>query len=225
MAVAAKSEDTHALALERIVFFSDAVMAIAITLLAIDLRLPEAPKLKEQGLIDLLWDLAPHYGAFVASFTVIGIYWVAHHRMFRFIVAFDGGLVFLNLVFLFFVVQLPFLAAMLGDHGHLAASTAIYALGLAAMGFSSSALWAYAARRKLIVDDLPAGAVRTLVLRGLMVPIVFLASIPLAFVAPSLAQLSWLAIFPAERILSRRLAPAIGAAGGRRTGNARFTAR
>jgi uncharacterized membrane protein len=195
---------TNGLALERLVFFSDAVMAIAITLLAIDLRLPPAEDLTNRGLLELLAHLAPRFLAFFISFAVIGVYWVAHHRMFRFIAASDGGLILLNLLFLFFVALLPFLTSILGEHGNLSLAAAVYAAGLAAMGFSSSALWMYAVRRRLVLDAVTPALARYLRWRGLIVPIIFLASIPLVFISPFVAQLSWIAVMPAQRILARR---------------------
>jgi uncharacterized membrane protein len=196
------------LSIERIVFFSDAVIAIAITLLAIDLKLPEGGEQTGQPLAPLLSALAPRYLAFVISFAVIAVYWIAHHRMFRFITAFNGVLLFLNMLFLFFVVQLPFLASVLGTHGNLSSATALYALGLAAMGFSSAALWMYAVRKGLARPDLPRGLATYMALRALIVSIIFLASIPIALFSPAVAQLSWIAIVPAQRILARRMAHA-----------------
>src|SRR3954463_14717196 len=86
---AAPPHPSNSLGLERLVFFSDAVIAIGITLLAIDLRLPHTPGLTNHGLLGLLRDMVPRFVAFVISFAVIGVYWAAHHRMFRFIAAFD----------------------------------------------------------------------------------------------------------------------------------------
>ena len=86
------------LSLERIVFFSDAVMAIAITLLAIDLKVPEiAASVAATELPLSLGKLGPRFMSFLISFFVIGIYWMSHHRYFRFIKRHEGGLVGLNL--------------------------------------------------------------------------------------------------------------------------------
>jgi uncharacterized membrane protein len=195
---------SQGLALERLVFFSDAVIAIAITLLAIELRLPPADGLTNRGLLDLLGQLTPRLVAFVVSFAVIGVYWVAHHRMFRFIAAFDGGLMFRNLLFLFFVALLPFFTSILGEHGNLSLAAAIYAAGLAAMGFTSSSLWMYAVKHRLLVGSVTPALARYLKWRGLIVPIIFLASIPLVFISPAVSQLSWITVMPAQRILARR---------------------
>jgi hypothetical protein len=105
------------LALERLVFFSDAVIAIAITILVIDLRLPDTSARVTDR------QLQPRLVAFVISVVVIGAYREAHHRMFRYITAFDAPLLKRNFLFLFFVALLPFLTSLLGQHGDLATAT------------------------------------------------------------------------------------------------------
>jgi TMEM175 potassium channel family protein len=191
--------------LERIVVFSDAVMAIAITLLALDLRLPDGADLSGGDFAKVLADLAPHYWAFVLSFAVIGAYWFGHHRIFRFVVGWTPGLLFVNLLFLFFVVQLPFLTSVLGAGGTQWAPTALYAFGLAAMGLSMAAIWAHASRQRLLVPDVDRRFVRALQLRLLMVPLIFIATVPLAFVSPGLAQISWTVLYVVQLRISRRL--------------------
>ena len=93
------SEETHKpsreFELERLVFFSDAVFAIAITLLVVDIGVPaEVPDPDVPGAI---LRLLPQFAPFALSFAVIGTYWAAHHRIFRFIERWDGGLVRWNL--------------------------------------------------------------------------------------------------------------------------------
>src|SRR5688572_2585814 len=92
-------EEQHleSLGLDRIVFFSDAVIAIAITLLALDIRLPELDEPNGAALRDALWDLRPNYLSYLISFFVIGMYWQVHHRIFREVRRYDERLVWLNL--------------------------------------------------------------------------------------------------------------------------------
>jgi uncharacterized membrane protein len=87
-------EDT--LSFERIVFFSDAVFAIAITLLAIEIRPPEVEigaTVELPALIRALW---PRVQAFLISFLIIGVSWIAHHRLFRMLRRYDYRMVLLN---------------------------------------------------------------------------------------------------------------------------------
>ena len=73
--------------LERLVFFSDAVIAIAITLLVVTLAIPEAT----ENVGDALLDRWPQMLSYVLSFLVIGVFWMAHHRIFRYVAPIDQG--------------------------------------------------------------------------------------------------------------------------------------
>src|SRR5262245_21540132 len=96
--------------LERLILFSDAVFAIAITLLVIEIKIPEVERdqLSDNALLGALGHLIPKFIGFIVSFLLIGLYWSVHHRMFGFVTNYDAKLRFLNLLFLFFVVLMPF---------------------------------------------------------------------------------------------------------------------
>lgn len=97
----------------RVEAFSDGVMAIAITLLVLELKVPES----KPG--ELLHDLAarwPSYAAYVAAFLTIGIIWLNHHTLLTKIARFDARLHWLNLMLLFGVATLPFPTALLADY-------------------------------------------------------------------------------------------------------------
>ena len=87
---------------ERLIFFSDAVMAIAMTLLVIDLKLPESlgAMTSDADLRAALDGLGPRFLSVLLSFAVIAIWWNGHNRIFRNLERADGALVVLNLVFL-----------------------------------------------------------------------------------------------------------------------------
>lgn len=94
-------------------FFSDAVVAIAITLLAIDLPVPEGETSAE--VLASVSASGFEYLAFLISFAVIARNWVAHHRVFRWVRRADGPIVWLNLLWLFLVVINPFLTRVLTE--------------------------------------------------------------------------------------------------------------
>ncbi|MCA9908698.1 MAG: DUF1211 domain-containing protein, partial [Anaerolineae bacterium] len=97
-----EDEEQNRLGLERLIFFSDAVFAIAITLLALEIRLPPSTEeaLSDQALLDALLALGPRYLAYALSFWIIGAFWIAHHRRYRTINRYDGRLLQLNLLLL-----------------------------------------------------------------------------------------------------------------------------
>jgi uncharacterized membrane protein len=182
--------------LDRLIFFSDGVFAIAITLLALDLRLPphEGP-MTSAALAHALVGTLPRLLTFFISFQVVGVYWLAHHRGFSMIQGFDRTLALLNLLFLMTIVFLPFPTTMLGEYGNLTTAAVFYGASLVAASLTSNLLWAYAARgRRLIAPEVPAADVRASTVRGLVTLALFLLSIPLAFVRPILAQVVWLAV-------------------------------
>ena len=180
------------LALERIVFFSDAVMAIAITLLAIDLKVPEIDASTAAAELPVrLRALGPQLISFVISFFVIGIYWTSHHRYFRFIKRYDGGLIALNMLFLLFVVLMPFVANLFGHYYDLPLGMGVYAAAVAATGLSMGAVWWYASHHHRLIDkglDTSFIRARSIVMA---LPVLFLISIPFAFLSRVLAIAIW----------------------------------
>ncbi len=139
--------------LDRLLFFSDAVMAIAITLLVIDLRLPEmARSAAASGLGPALLELWPNYLGYLLSFFVIGNYWLSHHRLFRPIVRYDDRLALLNLVFLFFIALLPFSTRLIGLYPGTRAAIIVYSLNVLPLGILSYALTRHAYTRNRLVE-------------------------------------------------------------------------
>ena len=178
--------------LDRIVFFSDAVMAIAITLLVLDIKAPE-------GMADLgpeLGRLWPKYLGYFVSFWVIALYWVAHHRCFRYIRAFDRRLIYLNFLFLMCIAFMPFPTALLFSSPTQATSVMLYAGTAAGMGLSLLLLWIYAGRRRFLPADLPRAVVVDIRLNLLLPSLVFLASAVTAAFNARLAMYLWFLLIP-----------------------------
>src|ERR687895_1562872 len=95
--------------LGRIAAFTDGVMAVAITLLVLNLEVPTVPK---GELDDALVDLIPSLIAYLLAFALVGRFWVIHHRLFETLRAFDSRLMTLNLAFLTLIVLVPFSTAL-----------------------------------------------------------------------------------------------------------------
>lgn len=137
--------------LERISLFSDAVFAIAITLLVIDIKWPELPenRVVTQGW-QTLGPMAFSFIGFVLSFVFIGRFWQVHLRLFRLVRKYDEGLIHRNLLFLFFIVTFPFTAS--GLFGHLRSDFAlplyVYAANLVLVTAANFNLCHYIFHRK-----------------------------------------------------------------------------
>jgi uncharacterized membrane protein len=197
--------------LERIVFFSDAVIAIAITLLALDIRLPGegAAGLSNQELLRALAGIANQFLGYIISFLVIGMYWIGHHNNFHLINRYDRRLMVLNILFLLLIAFIPFPTRVMSENGNMV-STIFYAASLAAMGLLGLLLFSYAARNHyLLHPNVSEEVIRRQKIFTLLPSAVFLLSIGLAFINTEIARLSWLLALLAA--LSRRSAgPASG---------------
>jgi uncharacterized membrane protein len=194
-------------ALDRVVFFSDAVFAIAITLLAIDVRLPPlAPHQTNQTLLDALAGLRPAIFAFLLSFAVIAAFWIGHYRTFRVITHVDGRLIVINLLFLLCIAAVPFPTSVQAQQGDLAVSAILYASLGVLTGLASTVLWWYAVHARLVATSVTPRIGRYITYRALVPPIMFAISIPLALVSPTLVWAWWIAIFPVQALISRRFA-------------------
>lgn len=175
-------------------FFSDAIFAIAITLLVIDIRVPDLPAAR-LNVGHELGVAAPRILGFGISFAVIGLFWMGHHSVFRFITTLDRALIAMNLLFLGMIAFLPYPTALLSASRQQASATIFYALCIAAAGLAEFAIWLYAALiRDLVVPGLPADMRRYIALRILRIPVVFLLSIPVAIVAPGVAAYFWILV-------------------------------
>jgi len=190
--------------LERLIFFSDAVFSIAMTLLALELRLPhDIAYLVNEELTRALLGLWKQYLAFMTSFVVIGAFWLAHHRKFRYIRRYDRGLLSLNLLLLMSVAFIPFPTAVLSDYGNRTA-TIFYALSMSVTGLLTAAIWWHATRDHRLVDaDLSPRVIRRERWRALGLAGVFIVSIGIAFLNADLAKFSWLLLLVVLSIVSR----------------------
>jgi uncharacterized membrane protein len=190
---------------DRIVFFSDAVFAIAVTLLIVDLRVPDVPHVQAGR---ELRQAIPQMAGFATSFAVVGLFWLAHHGLFRYIKGIDRPLVLLNLLFLGTIAFVPYPTALLSAAGDEVPATIFYAASMAAVGLAEAAVWLYAIRiRELALPGVSPAVRRWVLLRILRTPVVFLLSIPVALVWPNLAKWLWLLIFVGGSVL-RRFEPA-----------------
>ncbi len=188
---------------DRMQFFSDAVFAIALTLLVLDIRLPET---EAADLLPALFALGPQYFAFALSFVIIALNWISHHAKYRVIVRYDGTLLRLNFVLLFLIAVVPFPTSVLSEFGAETPAVVLYAATVASLSVTQLVIWAYAVRAGL-TKDVDASLFRYIVFAILPAPVVFLLSIPIAFVAPDVALWSWFAIIPMTWLfgwLSRR---------------------
>lgn len=181
---------------ERINAFSDGVFAIAITLLVLELKVPEhAPA---GGLIELLPDLLPKFLSHVISFVVLGIYWVGQHNMFLHIKRHDRTFLWLNNLFLLAVASMPFFAGLLTHYGEDRFALLAYAGNLVLAGLVLDTIWRYAStNHRLIAPNVPPDLIAFVHRRVLLAPVLYLIAALFAFISPAVTK--W--IFVAAAVL------------------------
>jgi uncharacterized membrane protein len=195
------------LEMDRVVNFSDAVFAIAATLLVVSISF--SLRLKAPDLDRKLWreygDAFPEVLAYALSFFIIARNWIGHHRMFKMIRRIDGRFIALNLVVLGLVALVPFPTEVYGNYPNERPTIIIYAVAISAPSIASAVLFRYAAQDNRLIDpSTPRDWVTHAQLRSLSIPVVFLTSIPVAFIAVPLAQLWWLLLIPMRVYFTRR---------------------
>ncbi len=186
---------------DRLVFFSDAVFAIAMTLLVVELHVPEVANLELGAALSAL---TPQYLTFMLSFVVIGAVWMSHHRKFRAINRFDQTLVRLNLFMLLAVASLPFSTAVLGKYGDEQVSVYIYATTICVIGFTMSSMWLYSWHKGFVDAAVTIDVFRYVLVQSFSIPGIFLLSIPVAALfGATAAEISWIAAIPFAALITR----------------------
>jgi uncharacterized membrane protein len=172
---------------DRLEAFSDGVFAIAITLLVLQIGVPEAD---EGELWQALTDEWPSFAAFTVSFFLIGIVWVNHHGVIDQLHRANRTVLFLNLLLLFFVAFLPFPTALLAEHldagvdEEVAAAVYMGAMSLVSISFGVLRTYTYARRDELGLDLTDEQIRRRTRLFSAGTP-VYVVSIGIAFVSPA----------------------------------------
>ena len=194
----------------RIAFFTDAVFAIALTLLVLDLRLPRMSGNPDDpaSILNALGDLTPKFVSFGVAFALLAKYWMANHRFFARIGRFDRRYLTICMCYLASVAFLPFPTSLIGDYESNPISGVLFALSLAAVsGLETVLLW-HAQRAGLIQTPASKQVYRWQVI-GSMIPFtMFLVTIPLAFISPTLMLMSWIVIAPLAGRWAYRRKPA-----------------
>jgi uncharacterized membrane protein len=167
----------------------DGVFAVALTLLVLDIKLPDdAAAATHDELLARLLGLERHFVIYVISFVVIGMYWVNHHLQFHFVTRTDRRLIWINLVYLLLVSFLPFGTDLIGDHKELVLPCEIYALTLIALSATSFVHLEYVARHpELASPELTPGVVRAVKGRTARFAVVPLLSLCVAWFSTHVA--------------------------------------
>ncbi len=164
----------------RLEAFSDGVLAIIITIMVLELKVPQTPG------VEALERLGPIFLSYVLSFCYVGIYWNNHHHLLHAATRVSAGILWANLNLLFWLSLLPFAAGWVGQHHLAPLPSALYG------GVLLMAAIAYYVLQQAIVAQQGPGSVLAAALgrdwKGKLSPLVYVAAIPLAFVNPNISN-------------------------------------
>jgi len=169
------------------------VFAIAMTILVLELRAPEA--LGPGGLAQGLVDVGPRFATFVISFIVLGVYWFAHHQIFHFVLRVNRTLVWLNIVFLLGIALVPFAASVMGAYTGDPIALSLYGAVLGLLAALGYLIWWYmTGDRGLIEPGLDPELVHKVRLWLATGPVITPIAIAVSFVNPTVALLIYLVL-------------------------------
>jgi uncharacterized membrane protein len=185
--------------LERMILFSDAVFAIAITLLVIEIKVPEIDKhivndLLLRGKLD---EMMPKFVGFMISFFIIGNYWIIHHRTFGYVIDYTPRLLWLNLVFMLGIVLMPFSTAIYSTYVLRLMKTPmiIYILNIVFLSVMNQVLWYYVRKpANKLSEGITSRAVKEYNVRAITFPAIFIL-VAIAYLVAGPRNAMWAVLF------------------------------
>jgi uncharacterized membrane protein len=170
----------------RLEAFSDGVLAIIITIMVLEMKVPHGENL------DVLRPLLPVFFSYVLSFIYVGIYWNNHHHMLHAAHRVSGSVLWANLHLLFWLSLLPFVTGWMGENHFAPLPAALYGVVLLMAGF---AYWILA--RTIIATEGPDSLLAKAIgkdRKGTLSIVLYAAAIPLAFLNQWIAQAIYIAV-------------------------------
>ena len=168
----------------RFEFFIDAILAIIITILVLEFRVPENPFSSDDDIKSFIHHMVPALFSYVISFATIVSLWLNHHDLCRLVKTVDIRFVILNFIFILFVSPLPFTTALAGRNHESSYAVALVASNYFLMNMSYGFIWRYVTVRKIISEEtINSKPFKRNVKIALIGGILLLMSIPLAYVS------------------------------------------
>lgn len=187
----------------RLEAFSDGVLAIIITIMVLELKVPHGDDLAT------LQPLLPVFLSYVLSFVYVGIYWNNHHHMLHATTAINGTILWANLHLLFWLSLFPFVTGWMGENHFAAVPTALYG---AVLLMAAIAYWIL--QRAIMASQGPDSLLARAVgkdLKGKASPLIYAAAIPAAFVNQWLAQACYIMVAVMWLVPDRRIERVVAA--------------
>ena len=196
--------------LSRIISLSDGVFAFALTLLALSLAVPvlnlpggASNSVVSGRLAHVLQGDWHIFVGYVFAFVMISLWWVNHHRTFRYIERYDTALLWLNLMLLLQIAVMPFVLSVYTSYDDTQTAVGLFSAIQATCGFTLGIIWWYATRFRLTDPKLDQRIIHYYRVRAAIVPLFFVAAIGVTFVTVSGAEILWIGAILAQRLSAR----------------------
>lgn len=190
---------------DRVLFFSDAVFAIAMTLLILEIDLPTIAELENFSVLEILRMRIPQFIGFVLSFLVTALFWRAHVLICKPLKEVSDRFVWLNILLLLFVVLMPYSTALYSSYGYSSnVAFSFYSLNLAAIGLFHLLIIYQVYKQEPVTSEDELKYKKWQVRRSIAVVFIFSISAPLAWWTPTLARYLFIGIFLVHFLLDRQ---------------------
>ncbi|MBL8515466.1 MAG: DUF1211 domain-containing protein [Betaproteobacteria bacterium] len=189
----------------RIDALTDGIFAVAMTLLVIELKIPDASQIRGiEALLGALGHLIPKFIGWVVSFTVLALFWYGHHRAFHYVHKVNGRLVALNILLLAFVSLMPFASGLTGEYARALPAQIIYSITMACTACGALLLNRYVyLNPQLCSTPMPEGVYRAARFRTSMLILISAVAVIIAMYIPGAGNSAFALMFVASPIARR----------------------
>ena len=185
----------------RIETLVDGIFAISMTLLVLNLDVPQlVSPTTNLIIIDYLISLIPKFYVYALSFILLAVFWRINHQAFHRIKRSNNIFSWINVMWLMFVALVPFSTSLMGEYGEFQAATLFFHLNMLCIGILSLISWRYAFKNDLTTVKLTEKSYRNSIKMYMMFPIVCLVAIALTFISPSWSSIAYMGTFLFKKI-------------------------
>jgi len=180
----------------------DGIFAIAMTLLVLGLAVPKINgPLSNEVVTNAIFNLIPNFISLVVSFLLLAIFWKIHHRIFKLINLMNGTLLWINVIWLLFIVLVPFSATLTGNYGQFTISNVIFNLNMLGIASLLYLNWHYADHKNFIEEKVDAEQIAFTKIVNFSFILIAVLALALSFVIPEYSQIVYIIMLPIEMII------------------------
>ena len=197
-------ENTQLMDTKRLETLVDGIFAIAMTLLVLSLAVPQlTPPVTDSALRGALEGLIPNFISMIVSFLLLSIFWKIHHKFFKQIEYINNTLLWINVIWLLFIVLVPFSETLTGNYGDTMTSHFVFNLNMLGISLLLFLNWHYASSHNFINDNIDEKEIKITWRINVAFVLMVIGAILLSFVIPTYASVIYLLAFVLEYIVRR----------------------